>query len=59
MAARVVYLNGQYVPERDAKVSGLDGGFRWGDAVYDATRTFDGRLFKLDEHVERFFAAYL
>jgi branched-subunit amino acid aminotransferase/4-amino-4-deoxychorismate lyase len=55
MAERVVYLNGDYVPERDAKVSVLDRGFRWGDAVYDATRTFDGRLFKLHEHVERFF----
>ena len=47
MAERVVYLNGEYVPERDAKVSVLDRGFRWGDAVYDATRTFEGRLFKL------------
>jgi branched-chain amino acid aminotransferase len=55
MAERVVYLNGQYVAERDAKVSVLDRGFRWGDAVYDATRTFEGRLFKLHEHVERFF----
>jgi branched-subunit amino acid aminotransferase/4-amino-4-deoxychorismate lyase len=55
MAERVVYLNGQYVPERDAKVSVLDRGFRWGDAGYDATRTFEGRLFKLHEHVERFF----
>jgi branched-chain amino acid aminotransferase len=36
-------------------VSVLDRGFRWGDAVYDATRTFEGRLFKLHEHVERFF----
>ena len=49
MAERVVYLNGQYVAERDAKVSVLDRGFRWGDAVYDATRTFEGRLFKLHE----------
>ena len=55
MAERVVYLNGQYVAERDAKVSVLDRGFRWGDAVYDATRTFEARLFKLHEHVERFF----
>ena len=54
MAKRFVYLNGDYVPERNPKVSVLDRGFRWGDAVYDATRTFDGRLFKLHEHVERF-----
>jgi len=55
MAERVIYLNGEYVAEKDAKVSVLDRGFRWGDAVYDATRTFEGRLFKLHEHVERFF----
>jgi branched-chain amino acid aminotransferase len=55
MPERVIYLNGQYVPESEARVSVLDRGFRWGDAVYDATRTFDGRLFKLEEHVERFF----
>ena len=55
MAERVVYLNGEYVAEKDARVSVLDRGFRWGDAVYDATRTFEGRLFKLHEHVERFF----
>ena len=55
MAECGVYLNGQCVPERDAKVSVLDRGFRCGDAVFDATRTFEGRLFKLHEHVERFF----
>ena len=52
---RFIYLNGEYLPEREAKVSVLDRGFRWGDAVYDAFRTFDGRPFKLDEHVDRFF----
>ena len=52
---RIIYLNGEYLPEREAKVSVLDRGFRWGDAVYDAFRTFDGRPFKLDEHVDRFF----
>lgn len=47
MPERVVYLNGQHVAERDAKVSVLDRGFRWGDAVYDATRTFD--LYQAEE----------
>lgn len=52
---RIVYLNGEYVPEGEAKVSVLDRGFRWGDAVYDAVRTFEGRLFKLEEHIDRFY----
>jgi len=55
MTERVIYLNGSYVAEADAKISVLDRGFRWGDAVYDATRTFEGKLFKLEDHVERFF----
>lgn len=55
MGERIVYLDGEYVPESEAKVSVLDRGFRWGDAVYDAVRTFDGRPFKLDGHVDRFF----
>ncbi len=55
MNERAVYLNGEYVPESEAKVSVLDRGFRWGDAVYDAVRTFEGRPFKLEEHVDRFY----
>lgn len=55
MNERIVYLNGEYVPENEAKVSVLDRGFRWGDAVYDAVRTFEGRPFKLEEHVDRFY----
>lgn len=55
MNERIVYLNGEYVPEPGAKISVLDRGFRWGDAVYDALRTFEGRPFKLEEHVDRFY----
>lgn len=55
MAEHTVYLNGAYVSESQAKVSVLDRGFRWGDAVYDAVRTFDGRPFKLEAHIDRFY----
>jgi branched-chain amino acid aminotransferase len=52
---RVVYINGEIVPESDAKVSFRDRGFVSGDAVFDTTRTFGGRIFKLREHLDRFY----
>lgn len=55
MTERTVYLSGSFVPESEAKVSVLDSGFRSGDGVYDATRTFGHKLFKLREHVERLY----
>jgi branched-chain amino acid aminotransferase len=55
MEERIVYLNGAFVPESQAKVSVLDSGFNAGDGVYDVTRTFDHRPFKLREHTERLF----
>ncbi len=55
MEERIVYLNGAFVPESQAKVSVLDSGFNAGDGVYDVTRTFDQRPFRLREHTERLF----
>ena len=55
MEERIVYLNGAFVPESDAKVSVLDSGFNAGDGVYDVTRTFRHKPFKLREHTERLF----
>ena len=52
---RVVYFNGEIIPESEAKVSFRDRGFMFGDAVFDATRTFGGVIFKLKEHLDRFY----
>ncbi len=52
---RVVYINGKTVPESEAKVSIHDRGFLLGDAVFDTTRTFGHRVFKLQEHLDRLF----
>ena len=52
---RIVYLNGEFVPESQAVISVRDRGFVYGDAVFDTTRTFGGRIFKLSEHLDRFF----
>ena len=55
MGERVIYLNGSFVPESEARVSVLDSGFNAGDGVYDVTRTFGHKPFKLREHTERLF----
>jgi len=55
MEERIVYLNGAFVPESQAKVSVLDSGFNAGDGVYDVTRTFGHKPFRLREHTERLF----
>ena len=54
---RVAYVNGHVVPESEAVVSIRDRGFLQGDAVFDTTRTFGGRIFRLDEHLDRFFSS--
>lgn len=50
----ITYVSGEYVPETEAKMSVFDRGFIYGDAVFDATRTFDGKPFRVDKHLERF-----
>jgi branched-chain amino acid aminotransferase len=52
---RVVYLNGEIIAESAASLSIFDRGFIWGDAVYDAGRTFEGRPFRIWEHVQRLY----
>lgn len=48
-----VWINGNFVSEREASVSIFDDGFTRGDAAFDAARTFGGRPFQLEEHVNR------
>jgi len=52
---RIAYFNGRFVPEREVLVPFRDRGFKYGDAVFDTTRTFGHRVFKLREHVDRLY----
>ncbi len=52
---RVAYVNGEYMPESRATVSISDRGFIFGDAVFDTARTFGGKIYRLQEHVDRLF----
>jgi len=47
------YLNGEYGPLRDAKVSVLDRGFVFGDGIYEVVPVYGRRLFRFDEHLAR------
>ena len=52
---RVVYINEEFLPESKACVSFRDRGFVLGDAVFDAERTFNVRIFRLEAHISRLF----
>lgn len=52
-SGRVVYVNGEFVPEHEAKVSIYDSALMFGDMVFEMTRSFNKKQFKLREHLER------
>ena len=53
---RLVYMNGEFVPEKDAKVSIFDSALMFGDMVFDMTRSFNRKQFALTEHISRLYA---
>jgi len=48
-----IYLNGQYMPVEEAKVSVLDRGFIFGDGVYEVIPVYSRKAFRLEEHLRR------
>ena len=50
---RTVYLNGEYLPEDEAKVSIFDRGFLMADAVYEVVSVLDGKLLEFSGHLKR------
>jgi len=50
---QIVYLNGEYLPLNQAKVSVLDRGFLFGDGVYEVIPVYGGRPLRLEEHLTR------
>lgn len=51
----LVYVNGKFVPENEASVSIFDHGFLYGDGVFEGIRAYNGRVFRLKEHVDRLY----
>jgi len=53
MSRRSIYFNGEFVPEREARVSIFDSGLLYGEFAFEMTRTFHHRPFQLRRHLER------
>ena len=49
----IVYLNGEYLPLEQAKISVLDRGFLFADGVYEVMPAYGGHLLRFDEHLQR------
>src|SRR5215468_10686313 len=50
-----VYIDGKFFEERTAKISVFDHGLLYGDGVFEGIRAYNGRVFKLTEHIDRLF----
>lgn len=54
LAQGVAYVEGNYVPVKEARIPILDQGFLHSDLTYDVPAVWDGRYFRLDDHLDRF-----
>ena len=48
-----IYIDGNYYDERKARISVFDHGLLYGDGIFEGIRAYNGRVFKLKEHIER------
>ena len=55
MAEFMAYFNGEWVPNSQVMINPFDRGFTMGDVVFDVERTFNGKLFRLQEHLDRLY----
>ncbi|MCW4037270.1 MAG: branched-chain-amino-acid transaminase [Candidatus Bathyarchaeota archaeon] len=51
----MVYIDGKYVPKSEAKISVFDHGLLYGDGVFEGIRSYEGAVFRLDQHLTRLF----
>src|SRR5438105_15673348 len=52
-----IYIDGKYYSEKAAKISVFDHGLLYGDGVFEGIRAYHGRVFKLNEHIDRLFCS--
>src|SRR5215207_4790075 len=50
-----IYIDGQFYDEKNAKISVFDHGLLYGDGIFEGIRAYNGRVFKLKEHIDRLF----
>jgi len=51
----MVFINGEFMEKQHARISVFDHGFLYGDGVFEGIRAYNGRVFRLEEHVERLY----
>jgi len=51
----LVYIDGHFLPKSEAKISVYDHGLLYGDGVFEGIRAYNGRVFKLEEHIKRLY----
>lgn len=51
----IIYCDGKFVDSQDAKISVFDHGFLYGDGIFEGIRSYNGRVFKLKEHIDRLY----
>ncbi len=51
----VVYIDGEFIPSQEAKISVFDHGLLYGDGIFEGIRIYDGVVFKLDAHLDRLY----
>src|SRR6201993_5103206 len=52
-----IYIDGKYFDEASAKISVFDHGLLYGDGIFEGIRAYNGRIFKLKEHIDRLFCS--
>src|SRR5206468_11330103 len=52
-----IYIDGKYFGERDAKISVFDHGLLYGDGIFEGIRAYNGRVFRLKEHIDRLYCS--
>src|SRR5438105_9851089 len=52
-----VFIDGKFCNERDAKISVFDHGLLYGDGIFEGIRAYNGRVFRLKEHIDRLFCS--
>ena len=55
MTKRLVYFNGKFVDESEAKISIYDSALMFGDMVFEMTRSFNKKQFLLEKHIDRLY----
>lgn len=55
MEERLIYIDGEFYPKSQAKVSVFDHGYLYGDGIFEGIRAYNGRIFRCEEHIDRLY----